>query len=58
LLLFDPRAVGRGPKQRVFDLPGGNPRLTTPPLGVHGVWVKGERDLSRRPGRVLRVFAA
>jgi N-acyl-D-aspartate/D-glutamate deacylase len=58
LLLFDPRAVGRGPKQRVFDLPGGHPRLTTPPLGVHGVWVNGERDLSRRPGRVLREFAA
>jgi N-acyl-D-aspartate/D-glutamate deacylase len=58
LLLFDPRAVGRGPKQRVFDLPGGHPRLTTPPLGVHGDWVNGERDLSRRPGRVLREFAA
>ena len=23
LLLFDPRTVGRGPKRRVFDLPGG-----------------------------------
>jgi N-acyl-D-amino-acid deacylase len=58
LLLFDPRAVGRGPKQRVFDLPGGNPRLTTPPLGVHGVWVNGVRELSRLPGRVLREFSA
>ncbi|MDH4094053.1 MAG: amidohydrolase family protein [Betaproteobacteria bacterium] len=54
LLLFDPRIVGRGPKQRVFDLPGGHPRLTTPPRGVQGVWVNGERDLSRLPGRVLR----
>jgi len=58
LLLFDPRAVGRGPKQRVFDLPGGNPRLTTAPVGVHGVWVNGERDLSRLPGRMLREFSA
>lgn len=41
LLLFDPATVGRGPKQRVFDLPGGAPRLTTEALGVHGVWVNG-----------------
>ncbi|MDH4326442.1 MAG: amidohydrolase family protein, partial [Betaproteobacteria bacterium] len=58
LMLFDPKTVGRGAKQRVFDLPGGHPRLTTPALGVHGVWVNGERDLSRLPGRVLREFAA
>jgi N-acyl-D-aspartate/D-glutamate deacylase len=58
LLLFDPRAVGRGPKQRVFDLPGGNPRLTTPALGVHGVWVNGVRDLSGLPGKLLRQFSA
>jgi N-acyl-D-aspartate/D-glutamate deacylase len=41
LLLFDPKTVGRGPKRRVFDLPGGAPRLTTDALGVHGVWVNG-----------------
>jgi N-acyl-D-aspartate/D-glutamate deacylase len=58
LMLFDPRTVDRGAKQRVFDLPGGHPRLTTPAVGVHGVWVNGERDLSRLPGRVLREFAA
>jgi N-acyl-D-aspartate/D-glutamate deacylase len=58
LMLFDPKTVGRGAKQRVFDLPGGHPRLTTPALGVHGVWVNGERDLRRRPGRVLREFSA
>jgi N-acyl-D-amino-acid deacylase len=58
LMLFDPAAVGRGPKQRVFDLPGGHARLTTPALGVHGVWVNGTRDLSTLPGRVLRDFAA
>jgi N-acyl-D-aspartate/D-glutamate deacylase len=58
LMLFDPAAVGRGPKQRVFDLPGGHPRLTTPARGVHGVWVNGVRELARLPGRVLREFAA
>ena len=41
LLLFDPASVGRGPKRRVFDLPGGAPRLTTDAIGVHGVWVNG-----------------
>ena len=42
LLLFDPATVGRGPKRRVFDLPGGAPRLTTDAVGVHGVWVNGQ----------------
>jgi len=41
LLLFDRDSVGRGPKRRVFDLPGGAPRLTTDAVGVHGVWVNG-----------------
>jgi len=43
LLLFDPDTVGRGPKRRVFDLPGGAPRLTTDAVGVHGVWVNGQQ---------------
>ncbi len=43
LLLFDPRRVGRGPKHRVFDLPGGAARLTTDAVGVHGVWVNGRQ---------------
>ncbi len=43
LLLFDPATVGRGPKRRVFDLPGGAPRLTTDAIGVHGVWVNGQQ---------------
>jgi N-acyl-D-amino-acid deacylase len=43
LLLFDPKTVGRGPKKRVFDLPGGAPRLTTDALGVHAVWVNGSQ---------------
>jgi N-acyl-D-amino-acid deacylase len=43
LLLFNPSLVNRGPKKRVFDLPGGAPRLTTDAIGVHGVWVNGQR---------------
>jgi N-acyl-D-amino-acid deacylase len=48
LLLFDPLTVGRGPKRRVFDLPGGAPRLTTDAVGVHGVWVNGRRVADQR----------
>jgi N-acyl-D-aspartate/D-glutamate deacylase len=59
LLLFDPARVDRGPKQRVFDLPGGHPRLTTAALGVEGVWVNGVRlEKEARPGRLLRDFSA
>ena len=66
LLLFDPATVGRGKPERVFDLPAGASRLTTPALGVHGVWINGQRvaDASGivpeapRAGRVLRDFAA
>ncbi|HEX6722702.1 MAG TPA: amidohydrolase family protein, partial [Burkholderiaceae bacterium] len=43
LLLFDPVTVGRSKCRRVFDLPGGAPRLHTDAVGVHGVWVNGER---------------
>jgi N-acyl-D-amino-acid deacylase len=43
LLLFDPKTVGRGPKRRVHDLPGGAPRLTTDAIGVSGVWVNGQQ---------------
>lgn len=42
LMLFDPTNVGRGPKHRVFDLPGGAARLNTLATGVHGVWVNGQ----------------
>jgi N-acyl-D-amino-acid deacylase len=66
LLLFDPAVVDRGPKRRVFDLPGGHPRLTTSAVGVHGVWVNGVRivgkdgpcDAKELPGRLLREFSA
>ncbi|HET7766972.1 MAG TPA: amidohydrolase family protein [Burkholderiales bacterium] len=65
LLLFDPEKVGRGPKRRVFDLPGGAPRLTTDAVGVHGVWVNGRRvvggdgllDSPPRAGEVLTSFS-
>jgi N-acyl-D-aspartate/D-glutamate deacylase len=43
LLLFDPVTVGRAKSRRVFDLPGGAPRLHTDALGVHGVWVNGQQ---------------
>jgi N-acyl-D-aspartate/D-glutamate deacylase len=59
LLLFDPARVARGPKERVFDLPGGHPRLTTRPIGVEGVWVNGVRlEGDARPGYLLRDFSA
>lgn len=62
LMLFDPTRVGRGPRQRVFDLPGGAPRLTTPAQGLEGVWINGEQIADAkgriaedaRPGRLLR----
>ncbi len=65
LMLFDPATVGRGPKRRVFDLPAGAARLVTPAIGVHGVWVNGERVVDEngplpaapRAGRLLREFA-
>ena len=43
LMLFDPAAIGRGAARRVHDLPGGAPRLSTPAVGLHGVWVNGTR---------------
>jgi N-acyl-D-aspartate/D-glutamate deacylase len=66
LLLFDPATVGRGPKQRVRDLPGGSHRLTTPSRGVHGVFVNGVRTVTEQgsviegvqPGHLLRRFDA
>jgi N-acyl-D-aspartate/D-glutamate deacylase len=66
LLLFDPRTVNRTPNRRVHDLPAAQPRLTGGAIGVHGVWVNGERIVDARglrraerlPGRVLREFAA
>jgi len=64
LLLFDPATVGRGPKERVFDLPGGAPRLTTAARGVAGLWVNGVQVADsggaiapeRPPGQLLRSF--
>jgi N-acyl-D-amino-acid deacylase len=66
LMLFDPAAVGRGEAKRLFDLPAGGSRLTTPAKGLHGVWVNGEmiaddkglREDAGRPGKLLREFNA
>jgi N-acyl-D-amino-acid deacylase len=66
LMLFDPGTVGRGPKRRVFDLPAGASRLTMPAIGLHGVWVNGERVVNERgpipsaprAGKLLRDFAS
>ena len=66
LLLFDPATVGRGPSRRVFDLPGGAPRLHTDALGVHGVWVNGRQvanadgliDGAPLAGTLMTEFAA
>ena len=66
LLLFDPATIGRGPKRRVFDLPGGAARLTTDAVGVHGVWVNGQQVadsqgmLAQPPlaGQLLTEFAS
>ena len=64
LLLFDPATVGRGRSHRVFDLPGGAPRLHTDALGVHAVWVNGDlaadaqglRGETPRAGQVITAF--
>ena len=66
LLLFDPATVDRGPKRRVFDLPGGAARLTTDAVGVHGIWVNGQQvadgqGLLEQPplaGKLLTEFAS
>jgi N-acyl-D-amino-acid deacylase len=66
LLLFDPKTVGRGRSERVFDLPAGASRLTTPATGVHGVWVNGKqiadtggiRKDAPKAGKLLRDFAS
>ncbi len=66
LFLFDPQTVGRKRAERVFDLPAGASRLTTPATGVHGVWINGRkiadeegiRKDAPKAGKVLRDFAS
>jgi N-acyl-D-amino-acid deacylase len=63
LLLFDPASVGVSKLEKARDLPGGGTRMIRRPIGVHGVWVNGERVFDGReytrsegPGEVLRKF--
>ncbi len=66
MMLFDPATVGRGPTRRVHDLPAGASRLTTPAMGLYGVWVngkqvadtKGMRSDAPKAGRLMRQFNA
>ena len=66
MMLFDPATVGRGAKRHVNDLPTGATRVDTPAVGLHGVWVNGQRTVDAdgpiagggTPGRLLRDFAA
>jgi N-acyl-D-aspartate/D-glutamate deacylase len=66
LLLFDPETVGLGAMEMVHDLPAGQGRLTTPALGVAGVWVNGVRVVDHnglvseapRAGQIIREFRA
>ena len=66
LFLFDAATVGRGRSRRVNDLPAGASRLVSPAIGVHGVWVNGERVADAAgaragaalKGKVLREFDA
>ena len=65
LFLFDPEVAGLGDNEMVDDLPGGVSRIDRKPIGVHGVWVNGERVVDENglipetplPGQVLREFA-
>ena len=65
LFLFDPDTVAHGPEHVVHDLPAGAPRITVDGIGVHGVWVNGQRivdddgiiESDERPGAILRDFA-
>lgn len=66
LMLFDPKTINRGQKKRIFDLPAEAYRLTTDAIGVHGVWINGERvadgagliDSATTSGQVLTEFTA
>ena len=59
------KQVGRGARRRVSDLPGGNTRVDTPAVGLHGIWVNGREVVdetswlpgSGTPGVLLRDFS-
>jgi N-acyl-D-amino-acid deacylase len=66
LCLFDPNLAGIGERCWVADLPAGLSRVHTPPRGIHGVWVNGQRVVddsgllasAPRAGSVLREFSS
>jgi N-acyl-D-amino-acid deacylase len=58
---FDPRTVGAGALERVWDLPAGADRLLAPSVGVEHVWVAGQQVRADgeqlegvHPGAVIR----
>ncbi len=65
-IVFDPATVGVSRPRRLNDLPGGESRVVSDPVGLRGVWVNGVRvtsgtseiDASATPGAVLANLAA
>ncbi|MBM3503714.1 MAG: amidohydrolase family protein [Alphaproteobacteria bacterium] len=60
IVVFDPKTVGAGPLERVYDLPGGADRLVSRPHGIGAVIVNGRplpapgEETIEGPGRLLR----
>ncbi len=59
LVLFDPDEIDLGPERFVRDLPGDATRYVREPVGIHAVWVSGERIVEdgaytlARPGKIV-----
>ncbi len=64
LLLFDPDEVALGDNEIIHDLPGDSWRIDRKAIGVHGVWVNGQRVVDKNgliqnpplSGQILREF--
>ena len=60
IVIFDPATIGAGPLYSRFDLPGGEARLYSDPIGIRDVIVNGTPIIAEGestgavPGRVLR----
>jgi N-acyl-D-aspartate/D-glutamate deacylase len=60
LVIFDAATVGAGPLERVHDLPAGEDRLVSHPVGIEAVFVNGRRlpppgqPATRTAGQLLR----